>query len=66
MWRCQAYLNRDFRNEGEEISLSIVVRTIHHFEDTERNKNRPKLGRTKTETTEERQFELIQFIRKAP
>ncbi|KAJ8912023.1 hypothetical protein NQ315_003560, partial [Exocentrus adspersus] len=42
------------------ISKSTVSKTIKRFDDTGTNKNRPKPGRPKTETSEEHQMEVAQ------
>lgn len=50
--------NQTFRNNVEGISKSTVSRTIHRFEEMGTNKNRLKSGRPKSQTSEEKQFEV--------
>jgi len=58
--------NETFRNEGEGISISTVSRTIRRFVETGTNKNRHKSGRSQSQTTEERQFEVAQSFVENP
>lgn len=52
--------NETFRVDQVGISKSTVSRTIKRFLDTRTNKNRPKSGRPKSETSEARQMEVAQ------
>ncbi|XP_025161897.1 uncharacterized protein LOC112590227 [Harpegnathos saltator] len=58
--------NENFRNEGEGITTSTVSRTIRRFVETGINKNRQKSGRPRSQTTEERQFEVTQSFVENP
>ncbi|KAJ8910545.1 hypothetical protein NQ315_011058 [Exocentrus adspersus] len=52
--------NDTFRVRQTQIHKSTVSRTINRFLETSTNKDRPKSGRPKTQTTEERQGEVAQ------
>ena len=61
-----ALFNETFRQGQVGIHKSTVSRTITRFQQTRTNKNRPKTGRPKSETTEERQFEVAQAFVENP
>lgn len=58
--------NETFRHEELGISKSTVSRTIQRFEQSGSVKNLPKLGRPKTATTEDQQFEVAQAFIENP
>ncbi|KAJ8909600.1 hypothetical protein NQ315_003710 [Exocentrus adspersus] len=58
--------NETFRVGVTGISKSTGSKTIKKFDDTGTNKNRPKPGRPKTETSEEHQMEVAQSFVENP
>lgn len=58
--------NETFRVDLTGISKSTVSKTIQRFEEIGSNKIRPKSGRPKTETSEERQMEVAQAFVEDP
>ncbi|KAJ8911152.1 hypothetical protein NQ315_008337 [Exocentrus adspersus] len=58
--------NETFRVRVTGISKSTVSKTIKRFDNTGTNKNRPKPGRPKTETSEEHQMEVAQSFIENP
>lgn len=58
--------NETFCDHDNGISKSTVERTIRRFEESGTNKNRPKSGRSRFETTEERAFEVAQAFVENP
>ncbi|GAB1865891.1 DUF4817 domain-containing protein [Camponotus japonicus] len=59
-------LNENFRNENNSISRSTVIRTIQRFEDTGSIKNRPRSGRRKTATNNDKALDVLQSFVEDP
>lgn len=58
--------NENFRNENNRISKSTVIRTIQRFKDTSSIKNRPRSGRRKTATDNDKALDVLQSFVEDP
>jgi len=58
--------NENFRNENNRISKSTVIRTIQRFEDLGSVKNRPRSGRRKTATNNDKALNVLQSVVENP
>lgn len=62
----QRLFNAEFRDENNKISKSTVVKTIQRFEETGSVKDRPKTGRPKTATNDQKSLEILQSFVEDP
>lgn len=58
--------NANFRGRNNAISKTTVIRTIQRFEDTGSVKDRPRSGRSKTATNEDKSLEVLQSFVEDP
>lgn len=58
--------NENFRNENNRISKSTVIRTIQRFEDIGSVKSRPRSGRRKTATNNDKALDVLQSFVESP
>lgn len=58
--------NAEFRDQNNQIAKSTVVKTIRRFEETGSVKDRPRTGRPKSSTNEEKSLEVLQSFVEDP